>query len=61
MTKEFKQRIDAIPPNGEWWKKSTRETFMQAATMMTENGISEDAAIETLEELFGAVADEFGN
>ena len=56
LTKE----IDAIPPNGEWWKRSSRDYFLLAAKKMKRVGMKNEDIIDILKNLYSAIADEYG-
>ncbi len=45
---------------GEWWKKSTRETYISVYDELIAGGFAEDSAMGILERLYGATANEFG-
>jgi hypothetical protein len=54
--------VDSLPENGEWWTSSGRTTFIKIITrLMTEFGLSLNAAKEIAEALYHATAGEFGN
>lgn len=57
--KTLKVKINKIPSGG-WWLSNTGEIFMNHAKKLTDKGFSEDEAVEILEDLYYAVASEFG-
>lgn len=59
--KRISKIIDEIPPNGEWWKSDTRETFYEAAVTLLQKGFTDEEAKDLLEDLYSAVAAEYGD
>ena len=57
---DIDEKIDKIPGHDGWWKSRTRVTFYDAAAVLVCRGMSDDQAVELLQELYDAVAEEFG-
>lgn len=61
MTKEeARKEIGKIPVNG-WWKSSSEQDFNKAFWQLVEHGYEHREAMNLLENLYYAVADEYGN
>ena len=61
MSAELEKAIDEIPANGQWWKRSSRASFLKAARLMIDKGVPEDLALSILEDVYMACGDEYGN
>lgn len=59
-TKELEKAIEDIPRDGEWWKQSTHDTFLTGARRLRELGMPFEEIEDFLDDLYRAVADEYG-
>lgn len=58
--KDLKEFIRNIPPNDGWWSNGNCNIFFGEAERMLEAGLQPDVISEILENLFSAVASEYG-
>lgn len=58
LSRQALKKIRAIPDREGWWKKSTRQTFVDVAEKMKEKGFHEGEIVEILEELYFAAIEE---
>lgn len=54
------ERIRAIPGEDGFWKDASEKTFIRAAFEMSAKGMNDDDVEDILEDLYRAVAEEFG-
>jgi hypothetical protein len=55
------KRINDIPPDGGFWRASTRETFEEVGRELRRKGLSEDEVVEILTRLYFAASAEYGD
>lgn len=60
LTSDLETLVNAIPSGGEWWKRSTGYTFLQAGNKLVELGMQPQDAALFLTDLYQATAEEFG-
>ena len=54
------EAVGAIAPDGEWWKESSRQTYIAIACRMFVAGMKLEQIAEILNDLHWASAEEFG-
>ena len=64
MDADIKRRliadVDTIPPDGEWWKESSRQTYIATACRMLVAGMKPEQIAGILNDLYWAAAEEYG-
>jgi len=56
---KLKKRIPTIPPDGEWWSTSNKETFMGIGEELIKKGFSVEESANLLSLAYSAVAGEY--
>jgi hypothetical protein len=54
------ERIATIPGHDGWWKSSSEQGYLVAARRLIALGMSEDDAIDLLDDLYHAAAECYG-
>lgn len=57
----LRELIDALAPDGGWWKSGTGQTLQDAGTQLETLGVPHEAIIDVLGSVIGAVGQEYGD
>ena len=60
LTKAQRDRLDSIPPSGEWWRSATRDHYRKAFARLLDLGMPDEEAADFLYELFHVTGGEYG-
>ena len=60
LSEKLRKEISDIPGDLGWYKRADQETFEEIAEALLECGLDEIQVLETLQDAYCAVANEFG-
>lgn len=52
--------VNALPADGEWWKRANRDTLVQHIETLTRRGFPLQEAQQIVESIYVAVVQEYG-